>query len=183
MIQDIIERYLAIFPGERANLQPLLGQLAAGEQLNNRKNFNGHITGNGIILSPDRRQFLVVHHRFLDVWIQPGGHWEADDASPLEAAWRESEEETGAAIDRQLVPAGLDKDIPVFLGVFQIPAQPAKQEPPHVHYDFRYVFIAKNKDFKVSEKAILEARWANFDEPWLDSGINIDRLRYFHLID
>jgi 8-oxo-dGTP pyrophosphatase MutT (NUDIX family) len=37
---------------------------------------------------------LLVQHKKIGKWLQPGGHIELDE-DPLEALWREIEEETG----------------------------------------------------------------------------------------
>src|SRR5690348_16350426 len=55
----------------------------------------GHFTASAFVLSPDRRRLLVVYHRKLERWLQPGGHTEPPDTSIVDAAWREVEEETG----------------------------------------------------------------------------------------
>lgn len=54
----------------------------------------GHITMSAIILDPKIASVLLVWHRKLNRWLQPGGHVETDE-EPLAAALRETEEETG----------------------------------------------------------------------------------------
>ena len=34
----------------------------------------GHITCSGLVLAPDSRRILIVHHRRLGRWLLPGGH-------------------------------------------------------------------------------------------------------------
>lgn len=38
----------------------------------------GHLTGSAWIVDPARRRVLLVHHRKLDRWLQPGGHADGD---------------------------------------------------------------------------------------------------------
>ena len=38
----------------------------------------GHITASSWVLSPDGRRFLLVHHKKLGAWLQPGGHADGD---------------------------------------------------------------------------------------------------------
>lgn len=40
------------------------------------------------------KSVLLIHHKKLSIWVQPGGHIELDE-TPIEALWRELEEETG----------------------------------------------------------------------------------------
>ena len=35
-------------------------------------------------------------------------------------------------------------DLPVHIDTHHIPANPKKNEPPHYHHDFRYVYIASD---------------------------------------
>src|ERR1017187_363028 len=103
MLKEIVEHYIEIFPEERKKFVLLHKQLAAGERLNDRQNYHGHITGSGIILSPDKRKILLIHHKLFNHWQQPGGHWEScDEANPFETAKRESEEETGVRLGPSL---------------------------------------------------------------------------------
>lgn len=55
-----------------------------------------HLTASALVLSPDRSQVLLVLHKKVGLWMQPGGHVE-DDASLAAAALREAVEETGVA--------------------------------------------------------------------------------------
>ena len=49
----------------------------------------GHFTASGFVISPNRKALLLIHHRRLDRWLQPGGHIDSEDASPIAAAIRE----------------------------------------------------------------------------------------------
>jgi 8-oxo-dGTP pyrophosphatase MutT (NUDIX family) len=51
-----------------------------------------HVTGSAIVLGP--RGVLLLRHRRLGIWLQPGGHLDAGE-TPWDAALRESAEETG----------------------------------------------------------------------------------------
>src|SRR3954471_20384901 len=62
-----------------------------------RENPEGHVTGSAIVARPDASAFLLVHHRKLGRWLQPGGHTEPSDASVFDSALRELREETGVA--------------------------------------------------------------------------------------
>ena len=58
----------------------------------------GHFTASGFVVSPDGSSLLLIHHRRLDRWLQPGGHIDPEDASPIAAAAREVTEETGVSV-------------------------------------------------------------------------------------
>jgi len=97
-----------------------------------RSNLAGHFTGSAWLVSADGKRVLLMHHRKLARWLQPGGH--ADGEVDLaQVALREAQEETGVT--------GLLVDGGIFdLDRHRIPAR--AQEPEHWHYDVRYVLRA-----------------------------------------
>lgn len=59
-----------------------------------------HLSAGVLVLSADRQQVLLTHHRKGDAWFHLGGHLEAGDADLASAALREGVEESGiAALD------------------------------------------------------------------------------------
>jgi hypothetical protein len=57
----------------------------------------GHFTASAFVLSPDESSLLVVLHRKLGRWLQPGGHIDPDDTDFESAA------QAGAAKNRRLM--------------------------------------------------------------------------------
>ncbi len=64
-------------------------------QVIDRKNFLGHFTASTFVVSKSTYHVALVHHNFLGKYLQPGGHIDESDSSPLDAAQRELQEETG----------------------------------------------------------------------------------------
>jgi 8-oxo-dGTP pyrophosphatase MutT (NUDIX family) len=97
-----------------------------------RELWPAHVTGSTWVVSPDRERVLMLHHRKLDQWFQPGGHADGD-ADILRVALRETAEETG--IDerhiRLLSESVFDVDI------HAIPAN--QYDPWHEHIDVRFL--------------------------------------------
>ncbi|PWJ54850.1 8-oxo-dGTP pyrophosphatase MutT, NUDIX family [Quadrisphaera granulorum] len=54
-----------------------------------------HLTTTAFVVDESGRRTVLVAHRKLGMWLQPGGHLEVGDASFTEAALREAAEETG----------------------------------------------------------------------------------------
>lgn len=113
----------------------------------------GHVTASGFVLAPDRRSVALIHHAKLDVWLQPGGHIEEDDASHEAAARREIAEECHVT-DLETVGV-FDIDIHVF------PAQ--HDQPQHLHFDLRWAFAATTAEMSPGDGA-LGVRWVPLSE-------------------
>ncbi|MCV2350436.1 NUDIX hydrolase [Paucibacter sp. Y2R2-4] len=147
--QQILTVYLArAFPDESARLQALSQQLAEDAQDPFcRSNLRGHITTSAVVLDPAAQQLLLIHHKTLDRWLQPGGHFEPNQAADplLASAQREASEETGVS---QLLPHPEWRDpvsglaLPFDIDSHPIPANPRKQEGPHWHHDYAYLLLA-----------------------------------------
>ena len=105
-----------------------------------RTNLDGHITASAWVVDPALSQTLLVDHIKLKCWLMPGGHADGND-DVLAMARQEVLEETG------LADAALGME-----GIFDIDVHPipeaiknGKVEPPHFHYDVRYLLIADPK--------------------------------------
>ncbi len=117
-----------------------------------RDSFPGHFTGSALVVSADGSKALLHHHRFLDRWLQFGGHCDGD-ADVLQVAVREAVEESG--IEGLIITSRKPFD----LDIHAIPENPRKGEPPHFHYDVRWVLIApENAQFTISEES-KDLRW------------------------
>ncbi|HYY30910.1 MAG TPA: NUDIX hydrolase [Chthoniobacterales bacterium] len=130
-----------------------------------RDAFPAHFTGSALVVSADGARCLLHHHRKLDRWLQFGGHCDGEE-DVLAVAQREAFEESG--IEGLIVASGRPFD----LDVHDIPA--IGDEPPHYHYDIRYVLIApEDAEFRTSSESN-ELRWFSTDEAQrleLDAGL------------
>lgn len=91
----------------------------------------GHLTGSAMVVDRAGDRFLLLHHRKLDRWLQPGGHADGD-GDLAGVALREAEEETGLTGLEVLTPA-------IDLDVHAIPA--TATEARHLHLDLRFVVL------------------------------------------
>ena len=115
----------------------------------------GHVTGSAWITSPDGLRVVLIHHRKLDRWFQPGGHADGD-ADVAAVALREAQEETGLPDLVLVKPAIFDVD------VHQIPAR--SSVGAHLHYDIRFRLVA-NCEISVNENDEVKAiRWLTLDD-------------------
>ncbi len=106
----------------------------------------GHVTASAIVLSPDRSRILLVRHRKLGRWLQPGGHLERSDVTIVGAAAREVLEETGIGIRSEGPP------VVVGIDVHAIPATAG--EPAHRHFDLVFRFLAGAGDAPSEDDAV-----------------------------
>ena len=137
-------------PGEVAHHAAMLALLDAAAPFARHHFEPGHFTASAFVLSPDRSRLMLIFHKKLGLWLQPGGHLEASDASLLDACRREVAEEVGLERLTLHVDGIFDID------VHTIPA--FKSEPAHRHFDVRFAFVSDTTDF-ASSGEVADARW------------------------
>lgn len=128
-----------------------------------RSHPHGHLTGAALVVNADLSRVLLTHHRKLDIWIQLGGH--ADGHTVMhEVAMKEAEEESGLRRLSFLTCGPLlhaEDPLPFDLDVHAIPAHRA--DPPHFHYDVRYLVESADEAYVVSDESH-DLRWLTLDE-------------------
>jgi 8-oxo-dGTP pyrophosphatase MutT (NUDIX family) len=134
--------------------EAMLELLAAVDSPFDREVFSpGHFTASGFVVSPPLDAVLLVHHRRLERWLQPGGHVDPGDVSAEDAARREIEEETGIG--------GLERiGRLIDIDVHAIPAR--HDEPAHRHFDLRFGYRAA-QEVPTPADEVRDARWVPFD--------------------
>jgi len=157
-LSNALARYAAEGPGETASLERLRRFVSAPADPFARGNPEGHVTGSAVVARPDGSAFLLVLHRKLSRWLQPGGHTEESDPTIFDAALREAREETGIArFEAPLGPAILDVD------VHPIPAR--GRDAAHHHFDVRFLLTSRSEaDPDASDDPTRPIRWASFEE-------------------
>ena len=81
----------------------MLRRLESGEDVYTRENTAGHLTASAWVVSPDRRQVLMVYHNLYNSWSWLGGHADGD-RDLLATAVREVREESGLEAVRPVSP-------------------------------------------------------------------------------
>lgn len=115
----------------------------------------GHITCTALVLHPNERQFLLMHHHRHRRWLLPGGHVEETDLTLSDTARREAIEET----EVRIAPRG-----PSTLAGMDVHAIPARKgEPFHLHHDLIFTFRAASAEFSLTEEAP-QVTWCGLDE-------------------
>src|SRR5580700_2674596 len=149
-------RAFAPSPEEEKSRELILALLELTAAPFSRDQFHpGHITSSAVVLHPNGRQFLLMHHHRHRRWLLPGGHVEESDVTLGDAARREAIEETAVRIplagSGRL--AGMD--------VHAIPAR--KIEPFHLHHDLIFIFSAESGEYSLTEEAP-QVAWCGTEE-------------------
>lgn len=110
----------------------------------------GHLTASAWVVDEARAHTLLMHHRKLDRWLQPGGHVDGNH-DLLASALREAQEETGL---QQLVPVS-----PEIFDVDRHWIPERKTEPGHWHYDVRFLIEADLEEPLIGTSESKELRW------------------------
>jgi 8-oxo-dGTP pyrophosphatase MutT (NUDIX family) len=130
-----------------------------------RSTLEGHITASAFVVNMEHSHALMLHHAALGKWLQPGGHIDDGDESPLQAAIREVREETGASVAPSAQADKRGGDILFDVDVHPIPERrkTGQLEPAHLHYDLRYLLVAHQSNVTLSEESF-DFRWVRIAE-------------------
>ena len=135
-----LEAYRPWNDQEERDRAELLRRLRSGEALYTRDNAAGHLTASAWVVSPDRRQVVMVYHSLYHSWSWTGGHADGD-RDLLAVAMREVTEETGL---RRLAP--------VVEGIFSLECltvdgheKRGQYVPSHIHMNVTYLLGARDR--------------------------------------
>jgi 8-oxo-dGTP pyrophosphatase MutT (NUDIX family) len=138
---------------EEADRLAMLQFLDGLPQPFSREQPGAHFTASALVLDPSGERTALVHHRKLDIWVQPGGHLDERDESVGGAALREVREELG--LEGRLVHERAQH-----LDIHEIPER--ADFPAHLHLDVRFLVVAGG-ELVVSEESN-EVRWCTLEE-------------------
>ena len=135
-------------PAAVAHRAQVLGFLRDHPTAAVRECAEGHLTGSALVLDADGTRTLLMHHRKLGRWFQPGGH--ADGDTNLAAvALREASEETGIE-GLRVHPIAIDIDVHL--------VEPP-DDAPHLHLDVRFLVLAPAGAVEVGNEESTALRW------------------------
>ncbi|MFA6958836.1 MAG: NUDIX hydrolase [Thermoanaerobaculia bacterium] len=154
---DLLTGFVPATDDERRHVESLHALLLSAASPFSRLHFEpGHVTASAFVVDPEGSRLLLHHHRRLDRWLQMGGHVDSGE-SVIDAALREAREESG--LEAIALPARAPFDI----DVHAIPA--GKGEPPHLHFDVRFIVRAANPaSIRIAPAESNDLRWFELDE-------------------
>ncbi len=150
-----VRRYAKKYPQEQESCRAYIDFVIRQPDCFLRKLMIGHVTGSAWIINPEKTHCLLVFHKKLKRWLQPGGHADGMENVFL-VAKKEAEEETGLL--NLHAPTGEIFDLDIHV----IPER--NQEPAHKHYDLRYLFIADPSEPLQTSEESLDLAWIPFDQ-------------------
>nr|WSX50610.1 NUDIX domain-containing protein [Streptomyces sp. NBC_00974] len=157
-IRTTLGAYLDRHPEAKPELDVIGDLLDDDADLASRKTSPGHVTAGAILIRPDGR-ILHIHHNAIGKWLLPGGHLEPADNTLLQAAGRELTEETGIP-PHVITP---HSETPLHIDAHPIAANPAKDEPAHLHFDFRFLFHTTADIGELQAEEVSDAAWRDLD--------------------
>jgi 8-oxo-dGTP pyrophosphatase MutT (NUDIX family) len=112
-----------------------------------------HVTGSGIVVGS--RGVVLLEHKRLGIWLQPGGHLDPDE-TPWDGALRESREETGLAVS--FAGPVDDAGVPELIHV-----DVHEGGRGHTHLDLRYLIDGGDADPDPPEGESQQIDWFGWE--------------------
>lgn len=128
----LLENYRTRFMDEAAMVQRTRDFVREHANCFDRSLLHGHVTGSAWVVNPTFSHALMMHHRKLDRWLQPGGHADGD-ADIVRVAMREIAEEAGVDSRHIRLVSETPFDVDIHI------VYPTATDPRHEHYDIRFL--------------------------------------------
>lgn len=152
---DKLSAYATSYPEEALFVPRFLSLLTNFPDCYKRSLVTGHMTGSAWIVNENADAVLLVHHKKLDRWLQPGGHADGEE-NIINVATNEAKEETGLRTLRLVDEKIFDIDIHL------IPEHNGVKA--HLHHDIRFLFQADQSEKIVVSNESNEVAWFSLDE-------------------
>ncbi len=163
-----LTEYKPADPEESRHHREIMTFVTEHSQFHDRSCPQGHVTGSAWVINNSHTHALLLHHKKLNRWLQPGGHIE-DDRSVLDTALREAYEESG--LTKLLLASESIFDV----DIHYIPAR--KAEAGHLHYDIRFLLMAGDESQPRVSSESRDGRWFSPEEIIaLNEGPSINRM-------
>lgn len=124
-----------------------------------RHHWPAHVSGSTWIVNPARTATVLMHHRQLGLWLQPGGHAEGDP-DIRRVALREAAEETGLAPRELRLLSEAIFDVDIHTLTHPPEGRQAKfVGTRHQHIDIRYLVEANDRLPLPGNEESFDIRW------------------------
>eukprot|EP01041_Mallomonas_annulata_P013087 gene13087-27624_t len=155
ILLDLLENHSPIDENELKMRNGTIEFVKTNEGCFKRELLIGHVTGSAWIVNYARTHVLMMHHRKLNRWFQPGGHCDGEP-DVLNVALKEAYEETGLKNFKVVDGEVYDVD------VHQIPER--KDIPAHYHYDVRFLIEADMNEQLIITEESNDLSWVSLEK-------------------
>lgn len=162
-VRCAITERVPIDAAERSSIDRTLAELDRLADPFDQESDPVHVTGSAIVVGP--RGVVLLRHKRLGLWLQPGGHVDPGE-TPWEGALREAREETGLEVS--FVEVDVDGVPPL------VHVDVHAGGRGHTHLDLRYLVDGGDADPAPPEGESQEIGW--FDWPAAIERASDDRL-------
>jgi ADP-ribose pyrophosphatase YjhB (NUDIX family) len=141
-----------------------------------------HLTASAVVVDPEAKAVLLIHHLLTGRRQFPGGHLDSVDEPLHLAAVREVAEETGLQVTlwqptRTTVRHGEPCPMPIDVRRFVAPADPEWGEPAHHHTDHLYLATADStQELTAQLNEVSAAVWVPITDLAQDPAVRPDVL-------
>jgi len=135
---SLLDNYQTRFMDEAGYVSHAIHFIQQHTEIFYRELWPMHVTGSAWVVNPARDHVLLLHHRKLDQWFQPGGHADGD-ADIVRVALKETSEESG--IDESAIRLVDEAIFDVDMHVIQA----SHEAPRHTHIDIRFLVEIDDK--------------------------------------
>ena len=164
-----IEDYVPFNEQEHRDKAQILAFLHSGEDLLTRNNSVAHLTASAWVVSPDRKQVIMVYHNLYHSWSWMGGHADGD-ADLLQVARKEVMEECGLTELTVVSPDIFSLEVLCVAGH----EKKGQYVSSHLHLNVTYLFEADPaKELHIKPDENRGVGWVNVEdipqkssEPW-----------------
>ncbi len=112
-----------------------------------------HFCASVILIDPETKKILLVHHKKFGKWVQPGGHIEEEE-TPEECAVREAYEETGIKV--KLVGERFPREDDF---IKPLAVQKNRNKEGYLHIDFVYLAVPLTTEIDNSNPENTGVEW------------------------
>lgn len=152
--------YTPFNPQEENDKKILLHWLSTEQDIYNRTNETAHLTVSAWVVSPDRKQVLMIYHNLYNSWSWMGGHADGEH-DLLKVARKEVEEESGISNLTLLSPDIFSIEILCVDGH----EKKGKYVSSHLHLNITYLFEANpNDSIRIQPDENSDVGWIDVDE-------------------
>lgn len=155
----LLEGYDKHFQGESQRVEMFKSRLQEKDFFL-RTSHSGHFTSSAFVTNKSKDKILLMKHKKLNKWLQPGGHADGDE-NLMKVAIKELEEETGAKGKIISSVKGM-KNVPLDISIHSIPEY--KETSSHLHYDWRFLVEADDSIEIIENDESDSIKWFTLNE-------------------